>query len=147
MLVRDAGGHCLWTAGGLLRSQALEFSEEISRKDIGSATPPKLNLVFAKFSESVGEKKESSILKQQVRQSVTMALKEAHQQKNQVIVISGSVVSSQGEEVMETTKFAELLRNVRLSDIARGDANHFNCIFIAVQSETQQAIFNDCFQK
>jgi hypothetical protein len=48
---------------------------------------------------------------------------------------------------MEATEFAELLRDVLLSDIANGEVNPFNCIFIAVQSARQQSTFNKCFQE
>ena len=75
-------------------------------------------------------------MKQVKKDSIAMALKEAHHQTSKVIVISGSVMSTQGEEIMETTKFAKLLRDLLLSGMVGEDTTHFTCIFIAVQSET-----------
>ena len=104
-----------------------------------------MHLVFAQFSIPQGGAGEASTIKQQVHKSIALALK-AHRQKNQVIVLSSSIMSSQGEEVMEPAAFAKLLRDVLLADIAQNDTDHINCIVIAVQSAQQQEVYEECFK-
>jgi len=73
----------------------------------------------------------------QIRKSVALALREAHKQKNSVVVLSSNTASFQGSEVMDPTEFAELLKDVLLEDLVQNPTHQFSCIFIAVQSFQQ----------
>ena len=105
------------------------------------------HLVLAQVSDIQRGKDAVPTVGQQVQKSIALALRETHQQKNQAVVISGSVMSSQGEEIMETAEFAELLRDMLLAEAMNGETDTFNCIVIAVQSAQQQQVFNQYFQK
>ena len=48
---------------------------------------------------------------------------------------------------MDSTEFAELLKDVLLEDLVQNPANQFSCIFIAVQSFQQCEIYNRCFDR
>ena len=106
-----------------------------------------MHLVLAQFSRHQGGTSLISDIKQQVRKSIALALKEAHKQNSSVVVLSSSTLSSQGSEIMDSTEFAELLKDVLLEDLVQNPADQFSCIFIAVQSPQQCEVYNRCFDK
>ena len=78
---------------------------------------------------------------------MALALKEAHKQKNSVVVISSNITSLQGREILDAAEFAELLKDVLLDDMVQHPAEQFRCIFVAVQSLQQCETYNRCFEK
>jgi hypothetical protein len=150
-LVCHAGQGCGGTlpldCGGTISFSGIGIFRENISKGYQQCDTMQMHLVFAQLSKPQGSTIESSVIGHQVRKSIAIALKGAHQQKNQVVVLLGSIMSSQGEEVMEPTEFAKLLHDVLLSDIAQSDTNHFTCILVAVQSTQQQVVFEERFKK
>ena len=82
----DCGGTISFSGIGIFRGNLAKGYQQCDATQMHS--------VFAQFSGSQGSKEKSPAIGQQVRQSLALALKEAHQQKNQVVVISGSHILS-----------------------------------------------------
>jgi len=106
-----------------------------------------MHLVLAQHSPSSGGTYEASNIGAQLRKSIALALREARKEKNSAVVISGNLTSAQGDEILSTAAFAELLKEVLLEDVVQNLDEQFRCIFVAVQSPQQSEIYTCCFEK
>ena len=101
-----------------------------------------MHLVVAQHSLSSGGTQEASNTSAQLRKSIALALRAAHKEKNSALVISGSCISAQGEEILSPGAFAELLKEVLLEDVVQNMDEQFRCIFVAASSPQQREIYN-----
>jgi hypothetical protein len=69
-----------------------------------------MHVVLAQCSHFSGGTREVANIGAQLRKSIALALREARKQKNSVIVISSNLTSAQGDEILDTAAFAELLK-------------------------------------
>ena len=76
-----------------------------------------MHLVLAQHSSSSGGTQETSSIDVQLRKSIALALRAVHKEKNSALVISGSCISAQGEEILSVAVFAELLKEALLEDM------------------------------
>jgi hypothetical protein len=106
-----------------------------------------MHLVLAQHSVQSGGIQDASEIKEQLRKSIALSLKAAHKEKDTALVISGSCLSAQGEEIVSSEAFAELLREVLIADMMQSGDGQFNCIFITMTSTQQEEVFHRCFQE
>jgi hypothetical protein len=106
-----------------------------------------MHLLFAQHSVQSGGTKDASEIKEQLRKSIALSLKAAHKEKDTALVISGSCLSAQGEEVVSSETFADLLREVLIADMMQSGDGQFNCVFITMASPQQEEVFHRCFEE
>jgi hypothetical protein len=133
--------------GGTVSLSGVSIFREGVSKGYQQCEAMQMHLVLAQHSHSSGGTHEVSNIGAQLRKSIAFALREARKEKNSAVVISGNLTSAQGDEILSTAAFAELLKEVLLEDVVQNLDEQFRCIFVAVQSPQQSDIYNCCFGK
>ena len=133
--------------GGTLSFPGISIFREGVSKGYQQFEVAQMHLVLAQHSVQSGGIQEASEIKEQLRKSIALSLKAAHKEKDTALVISGSCLSAQGEEIVSSEAFAELLREVLIADMMQSGDGQFNCIFITMTSTQQEEVFHRCFQE
>ena len=139
------GGTLSEGCGGTLSFPGISiFRERVSKRYL-QCEVAQMHLVLAQHSVQSGGIQEASEIKEQLRKSIALSLKAAHKEKDTALVISGSCLSAQGEEIVSSETFAELSREVLIADMMQSGDGQFNCMFITMMSTQQEEVFHRCF--
>ena len=92
---QGCGGTLPVDCGGTVSFSGIGVFRESVSKGYQSCVATQMHLVLAQYSRHPGSTSGIPNITAQVRKSIALALKEAHKQKNSVVVISSSMASSQ----------------------------------------------------